>query len=139
MSRWAHFRASTAIPVALRVPVIGFALLALFLLLAPVGAGADAPTEKTATPAEKTAPPDSWVGQLEALGQWVAKRPGALSCTERCFTLGRLRLGGSVSSGILKFELEGNVLAPGTYPVPLFGAPAWVMRALVVVPTHTAA
>jgi hypothetical protein len=76
-------------------------------------------------PADKAPSPDSWAGQLEALGRWVAQREGS-SCTERCFTLNRLRLGGSVASGILKFELEGNVLANGMHPVPLFGAPAHV-------------
>ncbi|HMJ56522.1 MAG TPA: hypothetical protein VK540_30855 [Polyangiaceae bacterium] len=70
-------------------------------------------------------PPDSWVSQLEALGTWVAKRKGA-ACSERCFALTRLRLGGSVNSGNLKFELEGNLLVDGTFPVPLFGSPAHV-------------
>jgi hypothetical protein len=41
-------------------------------------------------------------------------------------SLNRLRLGGSVSTGLLKFELEGNLLARDTYPIPLFGAPGHV-------------
>jgi hypothetical protein len=92
-------------------------------LSVPRGSWADAPAEKT-TQADKP-PADSWAGQLEALGRWVAQRQGS-TCTERCFTLNRLRLGGSVASGILKFELEGNVLANGVHPVPLFGAPSHV-------------
>jgi hypothetical protein len=94
------------------------------LALAPNDSHADAPSDKPAPAAEKP-PSDSWAGQLEALGRWVAQRQGS-SCTERCFTLSRLRLGGSVASGLLKFELEGNVLASGMHPVPLFGAPAHV-------------
>jgi hypothetical protein len=80
---------------------------------------ADAP-DKLPSP-----PPDSWAGQLEALGAWVAKHKGA-TCTERCFALTRLRLSGSVTSGSLKFELEGNLLVDGPHPVPLFGAPSHV-------------
>jgi hypothetical protein len=82
--------------------------------------GAQAPEKVHPAP-----PPDSWAGQLEALGAWVAKRKGN-ACTERCFALTRLKLGGSVNSGHLKFELEGNLLVEGPYPVPLFGAPAHV-------------
>jgi hypothetical protein len=78
------------------------------------------------TPEKPVAPSaDSWAGQLEALGQWVAKHKGS-TCTQRCYTLSRLRLTGSVSSGMLKFELEGNLLVDGPFPVPIFGAPAHV-------------
>src|SRR5215471_990764 len=70
-------------------------------------------------------PPDSWAGQLEALGRWVARRQGA-TCTERCFALHRLRLTGSVTAGTLRFELEGSLLTDGPFAVPLFGAPARV-------------
>src|SRR5689334_1072260 len=55
----------------------------------------------------------------------MAKRKGG-ACSERCFALTRLKLGGSVNSGNLKFELEGNLLVDGPYLVPLFGAPAHV-------------
>ena len=77
---------------------------------------------------EKTAPAppaDSWVGQLEALGSWVAKRKGS-GCSERCFALTRLKLTGSAGTGNLKFELEGNLLVDGPYPVPIFGVPKHV-------------
>ena len=80
-----------------------------------------------ADPPEKTVPvpADSWAGQLDALGAWIAKHKGP-RCTERCFTLTRLRLGGSVATGNLKFELEGNLLVDGPFTVPIFGAPAHV-------------
>lgn len=89
------------------------------LLLSAKGARAE-PPEKTAAPAA-----DSWAGQLEALGAWVAKHKGQ-TCTERCFALSRLKLSGSVNSGTLKFELEGNLLVDGPYPVPIFGVPSHV-------------
>jgi hypothetical protein len=84
-------------------------------------------TDLSADPPDKTPPPppDSWVGQLEALSSWIAKHKGT-RCSERCFTLARLRLGGSVASGSLKFELEGNLLVDGPVAVPIFGAPAHV-------------
>jgi hypothetical protein len=89
-------------------------------LLFAGGVRADAPEKAPPAP-----PADSWVGQLEALGHWVAQRKGA-ACSERCYALTRLKLGGSVSSGNLKFELDGNLLVDGPYPVPLFGTPAHV-------------
>jgi hypothetical protein len=86
------------------------------LLFWPTGLYADTPEKPAA---------DSWAGQLEALGSWVAKHKGA-ACTERCFALTRLRLTGSANSGTLKFELEGNVLVEGPLAVPLFGTPGHV-------------
>jgi hypothetical protein len=82
----------------------------------------------SADPPDKTAPPpppDSWASQLDALGAWITKHKGA-RCSERCFALARLRLGGSVATGTLKFELEGNLLVDGPIVVPIFGAPAHV-------------
>jgi hypothetical protein len=77
-------------------------------------------------PENTTAPrPSSWAAELETLGNWVAKHKRA-DCTERCFTLARLRLTGSVNTGVLKFELEGNLLVDGGFPVPLFGVPSHV-------------
>jgi len=44
-------------------------------------------------------------------------------CTERCYTLERLRLSGKVGEGPLDFEIVGRVLAEGAFDVPLFGPP----------------
>jgi hypothetical protein len=66
--------------------------------------------------AAQTDPP----GEIGALLKWLSK-PEA-KCSERCFTLDRLRLRGSVS-GTLTFELEGTVLAEHPIAVPLFGPP----------------
>ena len=96
-----------------------FVCAVVVLLLWPKDLSAD-PPEKTAP-----APPDSWAGQLDALGAWITKHKGA-RCTERCFALTRLRLGGSVATGMLKFELEGNLLVDGPFVVPIFGAPTHV-------------
>jgi hypothetical protein len=97
-----------------------FVCAVVAVLLFTTGLSADTPEKTPPAP-----PPDSWAGQLEALGTWVGKRKGA-ACSERCFTLTRLKLGGSASSGNLKFELEGNLLVDGPYPVPLFGVPRHV-------------
>ena len=59
--------------------------------------------------------------ELDALGAWIAAKSKTV-CTERCFVLQRLRLGGSVDKG-LTFTLEGAVLADGPVAVPLFGPP----------------
>ena len=52
--------------------------------------------------AAQTDPPS---GELGTLIKWLAAKPET-KCTERCFTLDRLRLRGAVS-GTLSFELEG--------------------------------
>jgi len=67
--------------------------------------------------AAQTDPPP---GEIGTLIKWLAKPE--TKCTERCFTLDRLRLRGSVS-GTLTFELEGTVLADSPVAVPLFGPP----------------
>jgi len=98
----------------------GFVCAVVAVLLLTTGLQAHA--EEKAAPAPPT---DTWAGQLEALGTWVAKRKST-ACSERCFTLTRLRLGGSVNSGNLKFELEGNLLVDGPHAVPLFGTPTHI-------------
>lgn len=44
-------------------------------------------------------------------------------CTERCYTLSRLRISGSLDRQPLEFELEGSVNAREAVDVPLFGPP----------------
>ena len=96
-------------------------LVVLFLAIA----GSLAPSSALArSPAPPPAPNDSWAGQLEGLAQWIAAHKTPDACTERCFTLHRLRLTGSVEAkDALRFELEGSVLADGAVAVPLFGPP----------------
>lgn len=96
---------------------------ALVLLFAPrasfaqglADAGAPAPA----------ASPESWAGQLDGLSRWFEqqRRRGA-RCTERCYTLDRLRITGRVGEGPLRFELTGGALGDGPVAIPLFGPPA---------------
>lgn len=102
-------------------------LAALVVALVPSVAAAKSPP----------VPPsgDSWAGQLEGLAQWIAKHEQPAACAERCYTLHRLRLTGSLDANDgarrgrreadagLHFELEGGVLADGPVAVPLFGPP----------------
>jgi hypothetical protein len=78
-------------------------------------------------PPQMVLPPDSWAGQLDLLDRWFSsKKSAATRCTDRCYTLERLVLSGSIESGVLDFELEGGVLADGPVAVPLFGPPSKV-------------
>jgi hypothetical protein len=81
-----------------------------------------------AQPAKPPPPPSeaTWAGQLDQLGRWLESQRKGTACTERCFTLERLRLTGKVGDGPLRFELTGSVLADGPVAVPLFGPPAHV-------------
>lgn len=68
-------------------------------------------------------PAGQWATELDGLVHWVEAQRGAHRCTERCFTLQRLHLSGSIEPGPIQFELEGAVLADGPVTVPLFGPP----------------
>ena len=67
--------------------------------------------------------PESWAGQLQAIGEWVASQKAA-PCAQRCFTLDRMRITGDVGRGALAFEIRGDLLADGPVAVPLFGPPS---------------
>ncbi len=67
--------------------------------------------------------PDSWVGQLSALGRWMRDHEGPPACEAHCFTLQRMRFTGSAREGQIEFDLTGDVLADGPVAVPLFGPP----------------
>jgi hypothetical protein len=98
--------------IARALAAIALALVALFA--APPAARADSPTP---------APPDgSWGAQLQSVAAWLAQRNGTSACTTHCFVLTRLHLTGP-ADGAMKFSLEGAVLAPEPFAVPLFGPP----------------
>lgn len=101
----------------LRHPKILLVALATLFLLCP--------SLSFAQPKADAGPsPDSWAAQIDALARWLEQqhRKGS-GCSERCFTLDRLRLSGRVGDGPLKFELSGSVLADGPVAIPLFGPP----------------
>ncbi len=106
-------------------------LIALVVALVPSVAFARSPAPPP------TGAAGSWVGELEGLAQWLAEHKQPNACTERCYTLHRLRLTGSLDGtsaakdGALHFELEGAVLADGPVAVPLFGPPDKVRLAAV--------
>jgi len=60
-------------------------------------------------------------GEIGALLRFLASKQET-KCTERCFTLDRLKLRGS-PNGTLGFEMEGSVLANHAVAIPLFGPP----------------
>ncbi len=109
-------------------------LLALVVLVAAPAARAQ-PAPATAAPqapavtkpaAPPGLPPDSWAGQIDTLSRWLEQQRHAARCTERCYTLERMRITGRVDGGPFRFELTGGVLADGPVAVPLFGPPAHV-------------
>jgi hypothetical protein len=94
------------------------------LLLVPGASFAQAPAAAPAPPAAPSAlPAESWAGQLDTLSRWFEQHRRA-RCTERCYTLDRLRITGRVGDGPLRFELVGGALAEGPVAIPLFGPPA---------------
>jgi hypothetical protein len=97
-------------------------ILAALLVLIPTTALAQTAADAGAPPA---APAESWAGQLDGLSRWFEQqhRRGA-RCTERCYTLDRLRITGRVGDGPLRFELTGGAIADGPVAIPLFGPPA---------------
>ncbi len=48
-------------------------------------------------------------------------KPTDDSCSDHCWLLDRMQLGGSVDKGTLEFEVSGQVLHKGSYQIPLFG------------------
>jgi hypothetical protein len=94
------------------------ALFALGALLVATIAAA-----QTAAPPAPAAPSGTWAAELDALARWLEAERRPRTCTERCFTLDRLRLSGKLAQGTLDFELTGGVLADGPVAVPLFGPP----------------
>ena len=99
-----------------------FGLVAVLMLLVP---GASFAQTAADAGAPAPIPAESWAGQLDGLSRWFDQqhRRGA-RCTERCYTLDRLRITGRVGDGPLHFELTGGALADGPVAIPLFGPPA---------------
>ncbi len=91
---------------------IAAALLAVVTLFVPRVARADAPAPAAGT----------WGAELESVAAWMAQRSASTACTEHCFVLTRLHLGGA-ADGEMRFSLEGAVLADKPVAVPLFGPP----------------
>jgi hypothetical protein len=107
------------------------ALITLAALLAAPASFAQPAPAKPAAPAAPPAPPvsaapaaDSWAGQIDTLSRWIEQQRKGSRCTERCYTLERLRITGRVDGGAFHFELTGGVLAEGPVAIPLFGPPA---------------
>ena len=48
-------------------------------------------------------------------------KPTDDACSDHCWLLDRMKLGGAVDKGKLDFELSGQVLHKGSYEIPLFG------------------
>ncbi|MBL8717881.1 MAG: hypothetical protein JNL79_18020, partial [Myxococcales bacterium] len=48
----------------------------------------------------------SSVKELDAVAQWLTAK-STTKCTEKCFVLSKLSLGGAVDKGTLTFRLEG--------------------------------
>ncbi|MBK7398808.1 MAG: hypothetical protein IPJ34_21565 [Myxococcales bacterium] len=67
----------------------------------------------------------SSVKELDAVAQWLTAKSTA-KCTEKCFVLSKLSLGGAVDKGTLTFRLEGTALASHAVAIPLFGTPTSV-------------
>lgn len=65
------------------------------------------------------------VKEIDAIAHWLTAKSSA-KCTEKCFVLSKLVLGGDVESGALTFRLEGTNLASHPVAVPLFGTPTTV-------------
>ena len=86
--------------------------LAVVVLFVPRVARADAPAPAAG----------SWGAELESVATWLAQRNASAACTEHCFVLTRLHLGGA-ADGEMRFSLEGAVLADKPVAVPLFGPP----------------
>ena len=86
--------------------------LAVVVLFVPRVARADAPAPAAG----------SWGAELESVAAWLAQRNASAACTEHCFVLTRLHLGGA-ADGEMRFSLEGAVLADKPVAVPLFGPP----------------
>lgn len=78
------------------------------------GVASTAPVHAEDTPAS--------VKELDAVAQWLTAKKVS-KCTERCFVLSKLELGGSVETGALTFQLTGTALADHPVAVPLFGPP----------------
>src|SRR4051812_41916290 len=112
---------------ALGIRVLVAMATALFALMPPFEAtaqadapGAAASKPQSTPPATWKPPTESWVGQLQAVGEWVAKQG---TCDVHCFTIDRMRISGDVS-GALAFEIRGDVLANERVAIPLFGPPS---------------
>ena len=67
----------------------------------------------------------SMTEQLTELANLV--KPDQAACTEHCWVLERMHLGGAVPQGKLDFEIGGSLLEKGSYEIPLF-APADKIR-----------
>ncbi|HEY1955271.1 MAG TPA: hypothetical protein VGH28_06655 [Polyangiaceae bacterium] len=63
--------------------------------------------------------------QLTELASLV--KPDQAACTEHCWVLERMHVGGAVPQGKLDFEIGGSLLEKGSYEIPLF-APAEKIR-----------
>jgi hypothetical protein len=96
---------------SLRRSMVLFVVMLVMLVFGGVGA-AHAQT----TPTDAVLP-----RELNALGAWLQAKEKP-TCTDHCFVLSKMKLGGSVEKG-LTFEIEGAVLAESAVPIPLFGPP----------------
>ncbi len=67
----------------------------------------------------------SSVKELDAVAHWLTAK-STTKCTEKCFVLSKLVLGGAVDKGALTFRLEGTALASHPVAIPLFGTPTSV-------------
>lgn len=65
------------------------------------------------------------VKEIDAIAHWLTAKSN-VKCTEKCFVLSKLLLGGDVETGALTFRLEGTNLAGHPVAVPLFGTPTTV-------------
>jgi hypothetical protein len=61
----------------------------------------------------------SLASELTELANLV--KPADDTCSDHCFLLDRMHLGGAMDKGTLDFEVTGEVLHKGSFQIPLFG------------------
>jgi hypothetical protein len=94
------------------------AAICLGVLTAAGPSFARTPAPQGATPPPVTTP-GSWAAQLQELADLV--KPADSSCSDHCWVLEGMKLSGALDKGTLAFEVEGELLAKGSYAIPLFG------------------
>jgi len=104
----------------MRTALLAAICLATATLAPSALARAPAPGQPAATAAPQVGPtPGSWASQLQELADLV--RPADASCSEHCWVLEQMKLSGALDKGTVIFEVEGELLAKGSYAIPLFG------------------
>ncbi len=107
----------------MRTSVLCAVLLGSLAIAAPTLARSPAPNPpaqgESPPPPHATVTPGSWAAQLQELAELV--KPADGGCADHCFVLEKMRFSGALDKGSLGFELEGELLAKGSYDVPLFG------------------